>query len=93
MLTPSFRRVGDIFLHLPQLGATSIWLHFSFVPVGAMFIFPGEGHFHRILAPAGTPIGINHFLFLAFFLGCVFFLLGLVITSSPDCILGPMACI
>ena len=94
MLTPSFRLVGEFFAHLPQ------WGPLSTCPGGAIFICPGEGHLHFLVAPVGTPSDSNRFLFLTNFLlsvpllGLVItpspdrFLMGLVITSSPDCILG-----
>ena len=94
MLTPSFRLVGEFFAHLPQ------WGSLFHLPGGAIFICPGEGHFHFLVVPVGTPSDSNRFLFLTNFLLCVpllglvitpspdRLLMGLVITSSPDRILG-----
>ena len=94
VLTPPFRLVGEFFAHLPQ------WGPLSTCPGGAIFICPGEGHFHFLVAPVGISSDSNRFLFLTNFLlwvpllGLVItpspdrLLMGLVITSSPDRILG-----
>ena len=94
MLTPPFQLVGGFFAHLPQ------WGPLPPCPGGAIFISPGEGHFHFPVAPVGISSDSNRFLFLTNFLlwvpllGLVItpspdrLLMGLVITSPPDCILG-----
>ena len=64
MLAPSLLRIcpsgGHFFIwfvfeHLPQWGPLFI------CPSVAIFICPGEGHFHFIIAPVGICPDLNHF--------------------------------
>ena len=90
MLTPSFRPFGVSLRICPSGGHFFIWCVFEHLPQWgplficpsvAIFICPGEGHFHFIIAPVGICPDLNHFFLSICLIRALF--LGLAITPSP----------